>query len=203
MAKLATGGGKYSRKFPGVSLNTIIYTMYSFAEEDTGARYLPRFNGAGLFEVVEKAKTASITIAPKVNSQGVDISEDISKMVTMVKVYTDDGKLVRTVTGEAFKDFPIPLQQILTQRKGTDAKKEADAILEDNGLKQTIAVDCLGDKALITGNAVILHENSSGAKGLCWIDSDTHTFKNGQYFCNLQLNFRNLMNETKGGSELK
>ena len=35
--------------------------------------------------------------------------------------------------------------------------------------------------------------------GLCWIDSDTHTFKNGLYFCKLGLNFRNLMNETSAG----
>lgn len=134
---------------------------------------------------------------------GIDVSEDISKMVTSVAIYSDDGKLIRTVTGDASNDFQLQLQRVLKQKKGEDGKKEAEALLEDNGLQQTISVDCLGDMHLITGNAVILKENTSGASGLFWIDSDTHTWKNKQYFCKLKLNFRNLMNETTGGSEVK
>ena len=39
--------------------------------------------------------------------------------------------------------------------------------------------------------------------GLFWIDADAHTWKNGQYFCKLTLNFRNLLDETSAGSEIK
>ena len=91
----------------------------------------------------------------------------------------------------------------MIQRDGEDLSREAQAWLEDNGLQQTMTVECLGDPALISGNAVLLRGNATGTVGLCWIDSDTHTWKNGQYFCKLTLNFRNLMNETKAGSEVK
>lgn len=200
---LVSGGGRYDRKFPGVSLDKIIATMYTFAGEDSGGRYLARFTGPGLLEVIEKPKEATLTIAPRVNSMGIDITEDISKMSTLVSIYSDDGKLLRKVTGEAFDDFKIPLQHVAIQSKGKDAGKEAKTFLEDNGLKQSITVDCLGDARLTTGNAVLLRENHSGAVGLCWIESDTHTFKNGQYLCQLKVNFKNLMNDTTGGSELK
>lgn len=203
VGQLASGGGKYSRKFPGASLDKIIYTMYTFAGEDSGCRYFSRFSGKGLFEVVEKPKQATLTIAPRVNSMGIDITEDISKMSTLVSIYSDDGKPIRKVTGEAYEDFKIPLQHVLIQRKGEDAVKEAKAFLEDNGLCQCITVDCLGDARLLSGNAILLRENRSGAVGLCWIESDTHTFKNKQYFCQLKVNFKNLMHKETGGSELK
>lgn len=203
VARLASGGKTYSRKFPGVPLDKIISTMYTFAGEDSGKRYLSRFDGMGNLEVVEKPLDASAAIAPRVNSMGIDISEDISKMSTLVSLYSDDGKLIRTIAGQEGQELGLSLQKIMVQREGADAKKEADAYLADNGLSQTITVDCLGAPEFITGNAVILHENTTGAMGLCWIDSDTHTWKNGQYFCKLKMNFRNLMNKTTGGSEVK
>lgn len=202
VSKLDASGSAHSRKFPGASLDQILATMYTLAGEDSGKRFLPRFDGQGKLEVVEKPQTASVLIAPAANSMGIDVKEDISKLVTTVAIYSDDGKLIRTVSGQAAQDFGVSLQQVLVQRDGSDAKREAEALLEDKGLQQTVTVDCLGDPRLLTGNAVILKENATGAAGLFWIDGDTHTWKNGQYFCNLKLNFRNLMNETSGGSEL-
>ena len=93
-------------------------------------------------------------------------------------------------------------QHILTQRDGEDAGAEAQAYLEDNGLQQTMTVECLGDPELISGSAVLLRANTTGVTGLCWIDSDTHTWKNGQYFCRLSLNFRSLTNEVEAGQEV-
>ena len=93
-------------------------------------------------------------------------------------------------------------QHILTQRDGEDVGAEAQAYLEDNGLQQTMTVECLGDPELISGSAVLLRANTTGVTGLCWIDSDTHTWKNGQYFCRLSLNFRSLTNEVEAGQEV-
>ena len=85
---------------------------------------------------------------------------------------------------------------------GQRCGRVAAQYLEDNGLQQTMTVECLGDPELISGNAVLLRANSTGVTGLCWIDSDTHTWKNGQYFCRLSLNFRSLTNEVEAGREL-
>ena len=196
---LAATGVRVARKFPGVALDKIAATLYTLAGEQNGRRYLLRFNGAGALEAVEKPRSAALEIAPRKNLQSLQVTEDISGLCNGVAIYTDTGQLVRTVEdGESIAAFGR-LQRILQQRSGQDAGAEARAILEDSGQQQTMTVQCLGNPALITGNAVILRDNVTGASGLCWIDSDTHTFKNGLYFCKLGLNFRNLMNETSAG----
>lgn len=45
----------------------------------------------------------------------------------------------------------------------------------------------------------MLQEPVTGLYGLCWIDSDTHTWKGGVYTTKLVLNFRNLMDEAEAG----
>ena len=199
---LAAPMATVSRKFPGVALSKIVDTLYTLAGEQDGRRYLARFDGQGRLEVVEKPQTAALEIAPGKNLQTQTVAEDISSLVDRVAIYTDTGQLVRTVDDAESMALYGQLQRVLTQREGTDAGAEARALLEDNGLQQTITVECLGDPALISGNAVLLRENSTGVTGLCWIDSDVHTWKNGQYFCRLSLNFRNLMNETGAGQSV-
>ena len=201
VAGLAATGTSVSRKYPGIALSRIIDSLYTLASEQNGKRYLSRFTGLGQLEVIEKPSTASLEIAPKKNLQTMTVQEDISKLQNAVAIYTDTGKLVRTVDDAESVALYGQFQHILTQRDGEDAGAEARAWLEDNGLQQTMTVECLGDPDLISGNAVLLRGNGTGVTGLCWIDSDTHTWKNGQYVCRLTLNFRNLMNETTAGSD--
>ncbi|UQT47502.1 hypothetical protein M5E87_21380 [Flavonifractor plautii] len=110
---------------------------------------------------------------------------------------------MRTVSDAESAALYGQFQHILAQRDGEDAGAEAQAYLEDNGLQQTMTVECLGDPELISGSAVLLRANTTGVTGLCWIDSDTHTWKNGQYFCRLSLNFRSLTNEVEAGRSYK
>ena len=199
---LAATGKTVSRKFAGAPLYKIIDTLYTLAAEQDGRRYLARFDGEGKLEVAEKPTAAALELAPGKNLQTLTVKEDISKLQNRVAIYSRDGRLVRTVEdGESVERYGS-LQHVLTQRDGADAGAEAKAWLEDNGLSQTMTVECLGHPDLISGSAVLLRGNTAGVAGLCWIDSDTHTWKNGQYFCRLTLNFRNLMNETSAGSEL-
>ena len=95
------------------------------------------------------------------------------------------------------------LEHVLIQKDGEDAGAEAQAWLADHGLQQDLTVETLGDIRLIAGNAVKLRDTGSGVTGLFWIESDTHTWKNGQYYCKVKLNFRNLADDTISGSELK
>ena len=199
---LAPAGARVQRKFPGTALDQIAATLYNLAGEQTGRQFLLRFDGQGRLEAVEKPRTAALEIAPGKNLQQLTVTEDISKLCNAVAIYTGTGRLVRVVEGgESIAAFGR-LRQVLRQRDGEDAGAEARAILADEGQQQTMTVDCLGDRALVTGNAVILRDNVTGAAGLCWIDGDTHTWKNGQHFCRLTLNFRSIVREAQAGEEL-
>lgn len=196
---LAAAGVSVSRKFPGVALDKIIRTLYGLAGEQNGKRYLVRFTGDGALEVVEKPSAASLSI---VSTMSVTNTWDITNLQNSVAIRTQEGALVRRVEDTASMALNGQLEHVITQRDGEDAGKEAQAWLEDNGLQQNLTVETLGDPRLITGGAVLLRDTGSGVSGLFWIDGDTHTWKNGQYYCKLTLNFRNLVDDTRAGSAL-
>lgn len=196
---LASTGVSVSRKFPGVTLDKIIRTLYGLAGEVSGKRYLVRFTGDGALEVVEKPSAASLSI---VSTMAVTNTWDITNLQNSVAIRTREGALVRRVEDAASVALNGRLEHVLTQRDGEDAGKEAQAWLADHGLRQNLTVETLGDPRLITGAAVLLKDTGSGVSGLFWIDGDTHTWKNGQYYCKLTLNFRNLVDNTRAGSEL-
>lgn len=200
VAGLAPGGATVSRKFPGVALDKIIRTMYAMAGEQTGKRFLVRFTGAGALEVVEKPSSATVEIQ---STMGVTNTWDISKLQNSVAIYTDTGALVRRVEDQSSIGLNGRLEHVITQRGDEDAGPEAQAWLEDHGLQQTLTVETLGDIRLISGNAVKLRDTGSGVSGLFWIESDTHTWKNKQYFTKIKLNFRNLADDSAAGSEVK
>lgn len=199
VASLAPGGATVSRKFPGVALDKIVRTMYALAAAQTGKRYLVRFTGDGALEVVEKPTSATLTIK---STMGVTNTWDISKLQNSVAIRTDTGALVRRVEDGASIGLNGQLEHVIIQRSGEDAGAEAQAWLEDHGLQQSLTVETMGDPRLISGNAVILRDTGAGASGLFWIESDTHTWKNKQYFTKLKLNFRDLADTTNAGSEL-
>ena len=189
VGSLAATGTVVSRKYPGVALDKIVDGLYTPGRPAERAALPLPLQRPGELEVVEKPETAALELAPGKNLQSLRVTEDISKLRNTVGIYSQTGARVRTVSDAESAALYGQFLHILTQRDGEDAGAEAQAYLEDNGLQQTMTVECLGDPELISGSAVLLRANSTGVTGLCWIDSDTHTWKNGQYFCRLALNF--------------
>ena len=200
VAALAQTGLAVSRKFPGVALDKIIKSLYALAAQKNGKRYLARFTGTGALEVVEKPSAATLEIK---STMGVTNTWDISNLQNSVAIRTDTGALVRRVEDAPSITLNGRLEHVLIQRDGEDAGAEAKAWLADHGLQQNLTVETLGDARLISGNAVKLRDTGSGVSGLFWIESDTHTWKNGQYYSKVKLNFRNLADDTISGSEIQ
>lgn len=200
LGTVAKTGIAVSRKFPGVSLDKILGTLYTLAAAQSGKRYLLGFDGNGRLTVRERREAAALTVEA---TMGVTNGWDIAKLQNSVAIRTESGALVRRVEDTASIAMSGRLEHVLMQAKGKDVGAEAKAWLEDHGLQQKLTVQCQGDARLITGEAVELRDTGSGVSGLFWIDADSHCWRNGVYTTKLTLNFRNLMNETKAGSELK
>lgn len=62
-------------------------------------------------------------------------------------------------------------------------------------------MDGYGDTTCITGYGVTVTDSSTGLKGLFYIDTDSHTWENGEYKIALNLNYKNLMNEVEAGED--
>ncbi|KEQ25583.1 hypothetical protein ET33_02360 [Paenibacillus tyrfis] len=85
-----------------------------------------------------------------------------------------------------------------------DARAEAEKLLKD--VNRVADVEIAGNEEmydLIAGNAVQQVESFTGLTGLFYIDSDAHTFENGQHTIRLSLNFKNIMDEHDGEEEKK
>ena len=72
-----------------------------------------------------------------------------------------------------------------------------------NDIEQSCSLSGFGDTTCITGYGVQVRDTHTGLVGLFYIDSDTHTWEGGNYTIDLELNFKNIMNEVSAGQDEK
>lgn len=199
--ELVATGVPISRNFLGTSLYQVIQTMYTLAAEQTGKKYQIRFR-ANKLEVVEKALgKESLRLVPGSNLLNCQSKDSIQSMTNRVGVYNDQFQRVATYNSEeGYSALYGLMEQAIKASSYDSPEKVAREILRENGITTTITADCLGNRKLITGNAVVVHEPITGTNGLFWIQSDQHTLKNGIYRTRVTLDFRNLMDKQDAGS---
>lgn len=198
---IAQTGVPITRNFIGVNLYDIIMTAYTFVAEKTGASYLTVFKGDKLCVVEKRVNDETIIIEGGANLMEASCTESIEKMVNQVVIYNKDDKIVKTLKDDnAIKTYGLMQEYIKQGDDGNEATKKAQKLLNDNGYSQKMTVEALGDTSNITGGTVVVREPYTGVYGLFYIDSDTHTWKNGLYFNKMVVNFRNIMDETEAGN---
>jgi len=200
VGSLAATGVKISRNFIGTSLYKIVQTAYTLASEKTGKKYMIRFSGPKM-NVIEKAVTdETLVIEGGSNLMSASTTESITDMINQVVIYNSDDQLVGTQKDtEAIKLYGV-LQSYLRQSDGEDVVAKAKKLISENGVSQKITIENLGNVANTTGGTVVVREPYTGLYGLFYIDSDVHTWKQGQYYNKLVLNFKNIMDEQEAGS---
>lgn len=193
-------GIKVSRNFVGVNLYGIIQTVYTLAADQTKKQYMIRFDGSKLNVIEKKVNDETLIIEGGSNLMSATTSESISSMINQVAIYDSKDKLVGTHKDtEAIKLYGL-MQSYLKQPDKEDVTSKAKKILADNGTTQKITINNLGNIANITGGTVVVREPYTGLYGLFYIDSDVHTWKLGQYYNKLVVNFKNIMDEQEAGS---
>ena len=200
VGELAESSIAITRNFIGVSLYKIIMTAYTLAAQQDGKAYQIRFSGDKLCVVEIKENDQTLVLEGGVNLQSASASDSIENTVTQVVVYNSDNQVVKTVQNDELIPLYGVIQNAIRQSDGEDAGAEAQKILEEKGLSQTITVENLGNIACITGNTVVVKEPYTGLYGLFWITSDSHVWKDGQYYNKLSLSYKRLMDEQEAGS---
>lgn len=193
VGSLATTNVPIERNFIGTSLFSIIQTAYSLASEESGKKYMIRFNGTKLEVIERKVTDETMIIAGGSNLMSASTSESLSNMVNQVAIYNSDDKLVRTEKDDAaIKSYGL-MQSYLMQPDDEDVTQQARQLLTDNGISQKITINNLGNIANIAGAAVVINEPYTGLFGLFFIESDIHTWKNGQYYNKLTVSYVKIM----------
>jgi hypothetical protein len=149
----------------------------------------------GKLNIIEKGKTvASYVLSPDSNIQDAAYSESIENMINRVKIYDENKNLIGTVENADWIKLYGVLQDVYTKEADKDAQTVAKNMLK--GVEQTASLSgILGCTDCVTGNAVQVKEPYTGLTGLFYIDTDTHTWQDGQYTMDLGLNFQNIMDE--------
>lgn len=202
VGELAATGQKITRNFFGVALYDIIITAYNLAAQESGKKYYAGFEGTRFCVREKKAGGETLIIEGDANLMDASITESVENAVSRVVIYDENDNRIKTLEDGGRVELYGVLQEYVKQSKDDDGKalKKAQKLLEDGGVEQKITVGCLGNVANISGGTVVVHEPYTGVYGLFYIDSDTHEWKNGQYYNSLTLNFKNLMDEKEAGS---
>lgn len=199
VGRLAATGFAVTRNFFGQYLYDIIQTAYTLAARSSGKQYILRFTGRQLNVLERTVDDNTLVIEGGVNLIGAAVRSSVEDMVNRVAVYDKDERAIATVgDAEAQRLYGV-MQEVVKQSGEEDPVAQANALLREKGVQQKITVDSLGNAANITGGTVVVHEPFTKLYGLFYIDSDTHQWKNGQYYNKLTLNFKSIMDEREVG----
>lgn len=204
VAQLPTTGLRLWRKFAAVRLNQLITTAWTLASEKDGKVYAIRYTPDGLLVKERTVSSSSLVLKAASNLMNATTKEDATQMVNSVAIYDANGNFLRRTGDSAAQKLCGVMEQHVTQREGKEADADAAAkkTLEDGKLQKTVTVNVLGDTGLLTGETVVVRESKTGLTGVFWIDADTHTWKNKNYYTKLTLNCRNVMATANAGSEI-
>lgn len=177
------------------SLYDIIMQAYTGASSVTGKKYMLRMLDGKLNVVEVGAVTSTFLLSDESNIIDSGYSESIENMVNRVKIYDDKQNYVGVVENtEWIKKYGV-LQGVYNKEKDKNAQIEAKALLE--GIRTDITVEALGNIEYVTGNGVHVKDIATGLTGLFYIESDNHTWQNGQHIVRLILKFEKFMDERK------
>lgn len=171
----------------------IMMASYTHASSITGHKYMPRIEN-GLLCVIQKGtKLAPVKLAENLNLLGSVYNANLQAMVNKVVIFDDKKNKVGEVANQSDIDTYGLLQKSISSEEGKNNYDIANKMLR--GIEKKAQVEALGNTEAITGNAVQVYDTVSGLTAKFFIDSDTHTWKQNVYQMNLDIEFKNLMDE--------
>lgn len=195
--QFAATGIKQSGIFVSKSPYEIIMEAYKKASHRNKKEYVALMY-EGKLNIIEKGnKKVDYILNPQTNIQSSRYSESIENMVNRVRIYDDRGNMVKVLNDKGEKVDRIEnekwvnlygvLQEVYQKESGTDPFSVAKNMLKD--VERTGEIEALGNVECIAGNAIQVKECYSGIKGLFYINSDTHSWKDGLHTMRLGLDF--------------
>lgn len=185
---------KITDVFIGKSLYDIIMSVYTELSKVTGKKYMIEWTNDGKMRICEKGIiTLDITFEEYNNLISSSYTINMDNIINNVEIIDENNNFVKEVRDEeSIKQFG-GFREVIRQSSGEDATDKAKSMLK--GAERTCSLSGFGDYTCITGRAVTVKDSHTGLKGLFYIDSDRHTWSKGVYTIDLELNFKNIMNE--------
>ena len=185
--------------FLGVTGYDMIMTGYTQEANTTGKKYMLYTEGDKFCAREKGIVTLSLSFEESKNILTSNFKESCINMVNKVLIVDDVGNKVSEVEDSNLLQMCGLFQDIYKQQENKDDNAEAKAMLK--GIEQTCSLTGFGDTSCITGFGVQVKDTHTGLVGLFYIDSDSHKWEGGNYTVDLELNFKNVMNEVSAGQD--
>ena len=201
--KISTGSiAKTKVRIPKIFLKereyyNIILAAYTKAYKKNGKKYFLRMNGTKL-EVIIKGtviKNFHLVLGERILES--TYTSSTGSMVNRVAIYNEKNKKIGTISNSDWVKKYGRYQEALTVESG-NGKKKARGMLK--GIEKAYQISCIGAYSCIAGRGVIIQDPATGMSGTFWIESDTHTWENGNHMMDLEMTFKNVM-ETVAADE--
>lgn len=176
----------------------IIMAAYTKVHRKNKKVYIAQMN-ADKLEVIEKGKIIpNFRIAQGESITDSSYSETIDSMVNRVYIYNSDNKKIGSISNADWVKKYGVFQNAISVESGT-GKKEAEAELQ--GIEKSASLTAIGDIRCVAGMGIVIKDSRTGLNGKFWIENDSHEFSNGMHTMNLQLAFKNIMDEQEEDEE--
>lgn len=185
---------KITKIFFGQTLYDIFMSIYTIVSQNTGRKYMLEWTTDGKMRIVEKGIiTLDVSFEEGYNLMSSSYTINLDNIVNRVAICDESYNYIKEVRDEETIKLYGIFQDIVKQTNGSDATEEAKAKLK--GVEKKCTLSGFGDYTCVTGRGVKVKDTYTGLVGLFYIDADTHTWENGVYSIDLELNFKNIMNE--------
>lgn len=185
---------KVTKIFFGQTLYDIFMSIYTIVSQSTGKKYMLEWTTDGKMRIVEKGIiTLNVSFEEGYNLMSSSYTINLDNIVNRVAICDESYNYIKEVRDEETIKLYGIFQDIVKQTNGSDATEEAKSKLK--GVEKKCTLSGFGDYTCITGRGVKVKDTYTGLVGLFYIDADTHTWENGVYSIDLELNFKNIMNE--------
>ena len=190
-----------TKVFLGVTAYDMIMTAYTEEAKATGKKYMLYSKGNKFYSAEKGIVKLKLSFEEGKNILSSSFKESVSNMVNKVLIVDENGNKVSEVKNDEWLKTYGLFQDVYKFQEDKDSNAEAKAMLKD--IEQTCSLTGFGDTTCITGYGVQVKDTHTGLVGLFYIDSDTHTWEGGNYTIDLELNFKNIMNEVSVGEDEK
>lgn len=172
----------------------IIQSSYTAAARQNGKVYQLVMEQISHVSVIEKGQDSGVILTGDANLSSASYKTTLKNLVNKVLITDKNGTVIGTVEDlESQAAYGI-IQKILQEEDGKDVNAEAKNMLK--GSEPTASVAGIPDDIrAVSGYAVLVQEHETGLTGRFFIESDSHTYANGESTMSLTLSFQNLMDE--------
>lgn len=205
-AKLPIGGA-VNTKFKIKELTKKGTTYWDVIEDalaqtysSIGRRYYVCSVKGKLYLKLRTEQSNMVYASPDTNTTTYTQTRSIENTFTKLQLYSSTTKkkktttkVKKTVTNKALQakiGTMVDVESVDTKIKKSELKKKASTWLKETSVvNKKMSWEGIGDTEAISGKAITVHIPHIGLNRVLYIDSDTHTWKNGSYTMSLTLSY--------------